>query len=361
MATIIKTLKLKVQPNSYAYLNEAKNEVNHVWNYCNETQIKGLETGVERPKRKYFSGYDLCNLTAGTSQFMEYIGAQTIQRVCIEYATKRKKARKSRLKWRSYKRSLGWVPFNAGNIKREGKYLRYQGKTIRIFDYQRLYGVKWKQGCFTQDACGEWWVCLPVEVECTDNPAPKEIVGVDLGLKNTLVTSDGFKADPSRFYRELEPKLGNSQRMGHKKQAKFIHRKIKNRRRDFLHKVSKKLVNEYQTIVVGDVSSSKLAKTKMAKSVYDAGWGMLRAFLLYKGQQTGRKVLVINERNTSRACSNCGALSGPQGVNGLGVREWVCVDCGAVHDRDVNAAKNILTLGSRLLTPVSGNEQLLAA
>ena len=106
----------------------------------------------------------------------------------------------------------------------------------------------------------------------------------------------------------------------------------------------------------GDVSSTKLARTRMAKSVLDAVWGMLKTFLLYKCQQAGRSVEVVNERYTSRTCSNCGTLSGPQGVNGLRVREWRCADCGSVHDRDVNAARNILTLGSRCRTSVSGNE-----
>ena len=121
------------------------------------------------------------------------------------------------------------------------------------------------------------------------------------------------------------------------------------------HKFSRKIVNSYQNIVVGDVSSTGLAKTRMAKSVLDSGWGMLKAQLQYKGQQAGRSVEVVSERNTSVTCSTCGALSGPRGVNGLIVRSWVCSDCGESHDRDVNAARNIL-IGSRCRTSVRGNE-----
>src|ERR1700680_3898905 len=80
----------------------------------------------------------------------------------------------------------------------------------------------------------------------------------------------------------------------------------------------------------------------MAKSVLDAGWGMLKTQLHYKGQQAGRCVQVVNERDTSRICSCRGALTGPQGVNGLRVRRWCCANCGESHDRDVNAARNIL-------------------
>ena len=101
-------------------------------------------------------------------------------------------------------------------------------------------------------------------------------------------------------------------------------------------------MGRYQRIVVGDVSSLQLVKTRMAKSVLDSGWGMLRVMLQYKGQQAGRIVQIVSERNTSRTCSSCGSLSGPQGVNGLRVRHWMCCDCGESHDRDINAAKCIL-------------------
>ena len=104
-----------------------------------------------------------------------------------------------------------------------------------------------------------------------------------------------------------------------------------------------------------DVSSLKLARTRMAKSVLDSGWGMLKKFLDYKSQQAARMFEVVNEKSTSITCSACGALSGPRGVNGLTVRFWICCDCGESHDRDVNAARNIL-IGSRCRTSMSGNE-----
>jgi IS605 OrfB family transposase len=122
-----------------------------------------------------------------------------------------------------------------------------------------------------------------------------------------------------------------------------------------LHKFSRRIVNRYQTIVVGDVSSLKLAKTRMAKSVLDAGWGMLKAQLKYKGEYAGRCVQIVNERNTTRVCSSCGSLTGPTGLDMLVVRIWMCRECGVTHDRDVNAARNILFAG-RCAPSVSGNE-----
>lgn len=125
--------------------------------------------------------------------------------------------------------------------------------------------------------------------------------------------------------------------------------RIKNRRKDFLHKLSTRLVEENELIVIGNVSAFRLAKTRMAKSVLDAGWSMFRTLLSYKA--IARKVVFaeINEAYTTRTCSQCGARGGPQGREGLGVREWVCSACGAVHDRDVNAALNILRLGHQSL------------
>jgi IS605 OrfB family transposase len=357
--SFIRTLRLKVRDEAYPWLNQAAMEVNSVWNYCNETSYKATETGIERPKPKWLSGFDLCYLTAGMTEFMDKIGAGTIQRICTEYADKRKAAKKRKLRWRKShgsKRSLGWIPFKTVNIKRQGNALRFCKKTLRVFDADKLRNVRWKEGCFAQDSVGDWWLCLSIEVKQEINIASKESVGIDLGLKTIATTSNGEKLEASNFYRNLEPKLAQAQRRGHKRQAKRIHRKIARQRKDSLHKYSRKIVNEYQNIYIGNVSSSKLVKTRMAKSVLDSGWGMLKTFIQYKGQQAGRNVEVINERFTTQACSNCGSLSGPKGLRQLVVREWVCSECKAEHDRDINSAKNILNLGSRCQTSVSGNE-----
>ena len=176
----------------------------------------------------------------------------------------------------------------------------------------------------------------------------------DLGLKAVATTSDGGRLDAARFYRDVEQKIAQAQRRGHKRQAKRLHRKAARRRADALHKFSRKMVNQYQNIVVGDVSTLNLVRTRMAKSVLDSGWGMLRAQLAYKGQQAGRSVEVVSEPYTSQACSACGSLSGPRGQDMLVVRAWECRDCGASHDRDVNAARNILARAKVNWRPSAG-------
>jgi IS605 OrfB family transposase len=243
-------------------------------------------------------------------------------------------------------------------LKRKGSSLRFCGKMFRVFERDRLAGVKWRDGCFAQDAVGEWWLCLPVELTAETSSAPRAAVGIDLGLKEIAVTSDGERLEAGRWTHGLAEKLALAQRRGHQRQAKRIHRTAARRRKDALHKFSRKIVDTYQNIAVGDVSSLKLAQTRMAKSVLDCGWGMLKQMLLYKGEHAGRSVKVVAERNTTRACSACGSLTGPTGASMLVVRQWECADCGTVHDRDVNAARNILTVGSRCLTSVRGNESL---
>ena len=341
--SVTRTLRLKVKTECYAWLNTAAYEVNQVWNWAAEVSEKAARpcTG----ERKWLTGFDLNNLSSGATEHFHKIGADTIQRVGAEYAEKRRIAKRYRLKWRTSagpRRSLGWVPFKAASLKRKGRAVRFCGKTFRVFESERLEEVKWKQGHFAQDAVGDWWLSLPIAVQVDESVAPLEKVGVDLGLKEVAVTSDDAHCEKSRFYRGIEQKIAQAQRRGHRRQAKYLHRRAANRRKDALHKFSRQLVDQYQKIAVGDVSSPQLVKTRMAKSVLDAGWGMLRRYLQYKSQQAGRTFQIVNERNTSCACSNCDAFTGPRGVNGLHVRRWTCAACGASHDRDVNAARNLL-------------------
>ncbi len=353
----IRTLRFKVRPEAYPWLNAATIEANQVWNYFNAVSFKAARPFAGKPR--YLSGFDLCNLSAGATEYFEHIGADTIQRIATEYAIRRAQFKRAKLRWRlssGSRRSLGWVPFKAASIRRHNRYLRFCGKVVRIFERERFASIsKWQSGCFSQDAVGDWYLCVPVAIP-DQSPAPElSAVGIDLGLKDTAVTSDGERLAAGQFYRSLEAKIAQAQRRGHKRQAKRLHRQACRRRQNALHQFSRRIVNKYQNIRIGDVSSLKLVKTRMAKSVLDAGWGILKTQLLYKGEYAGRSVRIVNERNTSRTCSHCDSLTGPTGVNGLRVRTWICRGCGAFHDRDVNAARNILA-AERLPPSIYGNE-----
>ena len=181
--------------------------------------------------------------------------------------------------------------------------------------------------------------------------AGKASVGIDLGQKTFATDSNGQKHDTGRWYRNFERRLAVAQRAKKKRHIKTIHAKIANKRKDAHHKLSDKLVKENGLIVIGDVGSVGMCKTKMAKSVLDAGWSSFRTMLEYKAIRRHGIYVVVNEHNTTRTCSVCEEIpdSSPRGLKGLGIREWVCNLCHAKHDRDVNAALNILRLGHQTL------------
>ena len=169
-------------------------------------------------------------LSAGATEHFERIGADSIQRICCEYAAKRRAAKRVKLRWRvssGARRSLGWVPFKAASLKRKGSSLRFCGKAFRVFERERLERVMWRDGCFAQDAVGDWFVCLPVRVQVERNIAPREAVGIDLGLKDIAVTSEGERLEAGRWTHGFATKLAQAQRRGHKRQAKRIHRKAR--------------------------------------------------------------------------------------------------------------------------------------
>jgi IS605 OrfB family transposase len=174
-------------------------------------------------------------------------------------------------------------------------------------------------------------------------------VGLDLGLKDFLTTSEGVKVASSKFYRELAPALARAQRANKKQRTRAIHAKVANRRKDALHKLSTALVKNHGAIFVGNVNAAGLAKTRMSKSVLYAGWSTVRAMLQYKCAKTGLSRRMVRgshmQAYTTQTCSACHARSGPKGLQGLGIREWICGDCGVFHDRDINAAQNILAVG----------------
>lgn len=322
-------------------LNELTRSVNYVWNFCNESQLHALKWNLRWP-----TGFDLNKLTSGVSKALG-LHSQTVQAVCEEYATRRKQFKKRKLRWRG-KRSLGWIPFKKAGIKLVNDTIQYAGNTFRFWKSRDIIGDI-KCGSFSQDARGRWYVNITCEVPEEQPTQGNKQIGIDLGLKTLGACSDGTKIESPKWYRRVQGKLGKYQRQKKSKQVKNLHAKIKNQRKDFLHKVTDKLTKECELIVVGNLSSSKLAKTNMAKSVLDGASSMFRNFLGYKA--IARRVVYreVNENFTTQACSECGSLGGPKGREGLGIREWVCSECGAQHDRDTNAALNILRLGHQSL------------
>jgi IS605 OrfB family transposase len=345
------TYKFRLRDKHVAELNRQARAVSYVWNYCNETQQKAVRSG-----RKWLSDVELQRLTSGSSKILG-IAAQTICKTCQQYHRSQKAKGKPWLRWRNRK-SLGWVPFDGRALSFNGETFKFRGvryETMHLHDLPA--GVKIANGSFNQDAKGRWYINCPVEVATADH-APLTRVGIDLGLKDLATLSDGRKIETPRFYRKSEAALAMAQRARKSKRVRNIHAKIANRRKDFMHKASTALAKQYGLIIIGDVSPSKIARTRMAKSVLDAGWADFKRQLSYKAIMHGGSALEARERNSSGDCSSCGARSGPKGLKDLRIREWTCGGCGTVHDRDVNAAQNILRIGLDTLvagTPVMRN------
>jgi len=341
MTSTIITVKVRLRDKHKADLNRQARSVNFVWNYCNETQQK-----TARARRKWLSGFDLMKLTAGASADLG-VHSCTIQRVCAAYDRARAAHKRPWLRWRS-RRSLGWVPFSTGKVRFDGTAFVFNGKRYEAMHLRGLLhaGQRFGTGSFNADSNGNWYCNVPVEVQCAD-PVEAAAVGIDLGLKTLATLSDGEAIQMPRFYRQSEAALAEGQRGRKTKRVRAINLKVANRRRDFQHKASKALCAKYGLIIVGDASSSKLAKTKMAKSIHDASWSIFKNMIRYKAITHGRIFLEVSEAYSTQTCSSCGSLpaSRPKGIAGLGIRDWECSDCGTVHDRDVNAARNILRVG----------------
>lgn len=334
------TIRLRLRSKHAASLNRQARAVNLVWNYCNEAQRHVLRWD------RWLSTYELHRLTAGTSKELG-LHAHTIQRVCRDYVDARRCRRTPWLRWRGEK-SLGWVPFNTGHVSFDGAgfvFNRVRYETTHLRDLLKP-GVKIGAGSFNRDARGRWYINCPVEVPCAEQRGVTS-VGVDLGLKTLAVLSTGAKIEMPSFYRKSERQLATAQRSRKTRRARAIHAKTANRRKDYLHKASTDLAKGYGLIVIGGISPSKLVKTSMAKSVGDAGWSDFKRMLSYKAMMHGGTMLEVSEAYTSQTCSSCGSLppERPRGIAGLGIREWDCSACGVRHDRDVNAARNILALG----------------
>lgn len=220
-----------------------------------------------------------------------------------------------------------------------------------------------KSATFRREADGHWYVSLTVEFEMPDValpvPDPANVVGIDLGLIDFAILSDGSDPVPApKFYREGQRKLrkaqralsrrriGSNRRSKAKRRLARVHRKIGNQRGDFLHKLTTKFVGDHDGLCIEDLSLKGLARTKLAKSFADASMGEFRRQLEYKSLWN-RKHLVTIDRfyPSSRLCNGCGAINDRLSLSD---REWVC-DCGMVHDRDLNAARNIRDEGLRML------------
>jgi putative transposase len=203
----------------------------------------------------------------------------------------------------------------------------------------------------TKDASGRYHASFVVETEPAPLPATQPVIGIDLGLTHFAVLSDGQKITSPQFLRRAETKLKRRQRDLSRKQDGSQNRdkariklarayaRVADARREFCHQLSTTLIRENQAVAVEDLAVKGLARTRLAKSVHDAGWSAFVHMLEYKARRYGREFRRIGRfEPTSQVCSACGVKDGPKPLH---VRAWQCRGCGVWLDRDVNAAVNV--------------------
>jgi putative transposase len=209
----------------------------------------------------------------------------------------------------------------------------------------------------SKDPCGRYFVSMVCEVEMLPLPTRRNSIGVDVGIKDVVVTSEGWKSGAAKYAycyaRQLRmaqrrlssKKKGSNRRRRQQQHVARIHARIADSRKDFLHQLSSKLMNENQVICLEDLNiKGMLRNRRLSKAVADSGLFELRRQLEYKAKWYGRNVFVVDRWvPTSKTCSECGTY---QAQMPLKIREWVCPDCDTHHDRDINAAKNILKFGT---------------
>ncbi|MEV7668456.1 RNA-guided endonuclease InsQ/TnpB family protein [Streptomyces albidoflavus] len=211
----------------------------------------------------------------------------------------------------------------------------------------------------TKDASNRYWASFVVDTERDVLPELDTEVGIDLGLTYFAVLSDGRKIESPKFLRRAEKKLGRMQRSlsrkekGSKNRAKARvkvarqHAKVGDRRRDWHHKESTRVIRENQAVYVEDLLVSGLGRTRLAKSVHDAGWAQFLTMLEYKAALYGRTFAKVGRAfPSSQVCSVCGLRDGPKP---LYIREWTCGKCATIHNRDHNASRNVLLEGRRIV------------
>jgi IS605 OrfB family transposase len=351
---MIITHKYRVKDGTKGKRLEAHSRaVNFVWNYCCQIQREAESRWKAGTASKWPSAFDLVKLCTGAASELR-LHSDTVQTVCRQFAVSRDaKRRCPRFRASSGpKRSLGWIPVIPRAVKVDGDSVVYLKRRFRFWKSREIEG-EFKAGSFVQDARGRWYIAFQCEV-AEDRPTGNGSVGIDLGLKALATCSNGDVIPALRHYRKYEAALGTAQRAGNKRRVKAIHAKIANARKHHLHEQSIRIVRSNSLIVVGNVNAAGLAKTKMAKSVLDASWTAFRNMLEYKARRHRASFIEADERYTSQTCSCCGTIpvSSPKGIGALGIRHWVCSDCGTSHDRDVNAALNILRVGLERQAPV---------
>ncbi|NYZ73941.1 IS200/IS605 family element transposase accessory protein TnpB [Candidatus Micrarchaeota archaeon] len=361
--------------------------------YPNRTQAKGMQTHLWLSKNLWNDGLELAKQlytnyqkfpTRSTYQEISKnsgLHSQVAQNVFIrlDLALKAKIRRKKaglkggfpRFKSIDRVKSLHY-PQSGFCLKTDERKLKVSPfGEINIKKHRELEGTI-KTLTLKREASDKWYAILTTEAEA--KPVLKNNgsqIGMDLGLMNFAVLSDAtiiknprhLKRHQDNIRAKQKPlsraKLGSSNRKKAKKSLAIVHEKVRNIRRDFLHKLSRRLVHSHSLIALEDLASQEMAEKNYGKSINDAGWNEFISMLSYKAESAGSRVILVNPENTTKECSRCSIMTDKE----LSERQHNCPSCGLSMDRDLNAAINILNRATLRTVPRSqdSREQKLTA
>lgn len=342
-------LKLKLNRDEEKHLEQWLWHLTGVWNFA----IRKIE--LDARDRVYHSAFKFRNLLAGHSQIIG-IPSHVLQGVLTQahYSWKRcfsKLSKRPRLKGK--RNPLNSIPF-PDPIKRPlGNKVLLPGIGRVRYHSQDLPDGKIKCGRILKKSSG-WYLCL--WIDAVHRFAVKETdsaIGIDPGFSTLLTLSTGEKIANPRELRSGAMRIAQARRGRNAHLSARIHERQSNRRRDRNHKISRRLIENFKTIFYSKDNFRGLAKA-YGKSVSEAGLGQLIRMLTYKAVPAVRLVVPVGSRFTTMTCSACGGLNGPRGLRGLAVRQWECA-CGVIHDRDLNAARNVLNAGAGSALKAAGN------
>jgi putative transposase len=325
-------------------MNESKENGISLTTYETQNMIPFLKTENPKLNRVYSKVLQMVNYTLHSN-------------IASLAALKRDGQRVGPLRFKGY----GWyntMNYNQSGFKIDQDHSRLHLSKIgdiRIKLYRKIVGCI--KAVIIKREGRQWFAIVQVDLEREPLPETGKSVGLDVGLKSFVVDSDGNSVENPRYAEKSAKKLAKAQkrlarakngsvnRIGVKERIEKIHGKITHQRDDFLHKLSRSYVNNYDNICVEDLDVKDLKEkghnTGMHRSIHDASWSRFIFMLSYKAQSAGRKLIKIDPRNTTQRCSNCGSIVKKE----LSDRVHVCPYCGFIADRDYNSSRNILIAG----------------